>query len=58
MSAKLRKEKDKFFFIAMNSLDTEMLCNKCKLAVVSDMQIKDYFDRCIFLFIVTTTSMT
>lgn len=44
----------------MDSLDTEIpqfLCYQCKLAMVSDMQIKDYFDRYLFLLIVTTISM-
>lgn len=48
-------------FIAMDSLDTEipqLLCTHCKLAMASDMQIEEYFDRCIFLFIVTTILMT
>ena len=61
MLAKLTKEVDNFFFIVMSSLDTEMpklLRNHCKLAMVSDMQINDSFDRCIFLLIVITILMT
>lgn len=40
----------------MDSLDTEIpqLCSQCELAMVCDMQIKDYFDRLISLLIVTT----